>query len=161
MHVLIHFTAAIKLLFASNQLSEHYEFARYFVEHFLIAVQQRTLSYLRSKFLSPRRHIQFPLKKGLMLYREANRVDRENLMQLFTHSVDNRRSFYVLKHVYIQLVMTGLYTAQIVSQTDPIHILRLSCLRIYSFSPFNAGNLQDSKKKHTLAVPLKSSRTQH
>ena len=55
---------------------------------------------------------------------------------------------------YIQLVMTGLYTAQIVSQTDPIRICRLSCLRIYSFSRFNAGNLQDSKKIRTLIVPL-------
>jgi len=34
-----------------------------------------------------------------MLYRETNRVDRENLMQLFVHSVDNRRSLYTLKHV--------------------------------------------------------------
>jgi len=92
-------TAAVKLLAASNQLSEPYEFSRYFVKHFLTAVQQRTLSYLRLKFLPPRRHIKFPLKKGLMLYREANRVDRENLMQLFIHSVDNRRSFYVLQHV--------------------------------------------------------------
>jgi hypothetical protein len=42
---------------------------------------------------------QSPLKNGLMLYREANRVDRENIMQLFINPVDNRRSFYVLKHV--------------------------------------------------------------
>ena len=57
------FTAAVKLLAASNQLSEHYEFARYFADHFFIAVQQRTLSYPRLKFLSFRRHIQPPLKK--------------------------------------------------------------------------------------------------
>jgi len=48
----------------------------------------------------------------------------------------------------------GLYTVQIVSQTDPIHICRLSCLRICSCSRFNVGNLQDSMKKHTLTIPL-------
>ena len=96
--VLFTFTAAVKLSAASNQLSEHYELAWYFVVHFLIAVQQCTLSYPRLKFLSTRRHIQSPLKKTLMLYMEANRVDCENLTKLLIYSVD-KRSFHVIQQV--------------------------------------------------------------
>ena len=39
------FTAAVKLLAASNQLSEHYDFARYFIQRFRIVVQQLTLTF--------------------------------------------------------------------------------------------------------------------